>query len=251
MYIQRDYRRGLGGGLETRQIAVAETDLAVSLLPGAWTADLEQRLKKHIALLRQELEEYIAGHPAFLTSHQPLPVDETAPPMAFYMARAGNLAGVGPMAAVAGAFAEAAGLFLQPFSREVVVENGGDIYMAGEQERLTGVFAGNSPFSGKLALRIKPAQMPLGICTSSGTVGPSFSYGRADAVCILAPDTLLADAAATGAANLVQEAEDVEKAVNFAAGIKGITGALAIKGEALAAWGQIELVPLTDKADSV
>jgi hypothetical protein len=65
---------------------------------------------------------------------------------------------------------------------------------AGNEERVVGVFAGDwSPFSHQVGLRITPSMLPLGVCTSSGTIGPSFSYGVADAVVVLAPDVALAE----------------------------------------------------------
>ncbi|MEG1500395.1 MAG: UPF0280 family protein [Clostridiales bacterium] len=244
MYIERSYRRGLSGDLAMRRLAVRQTDLAVCLLPAAWNDDLQAKTLQFIEGLRVGLEEYIKVNPEFAATHQPYFVEPPAPCLAFAMAKAGNLAGIGPMSAVAGAFAEAVGHFLLPYSSEVMVENGGDIFLAGTKDRLVGVFAGKSSFSGRLALKIKASQMPLGICTSSGTVGPSFSYGRADAAIILSPDTLLADAVATATGNLVQTADDVKKAVDFAASIEGITGAVVIKDKAMAAWGDVELIPV-------
>jgi hypothetical protein len=126
----------------------------------------------------------------------------------------------------------------------VIVENGGDIYIRSGRVRKIGIFAGESPFTNRVALEIQPHQTPLGVCTSSGTVGHSLSLGRADAVVILAPSAPLADAVATAAGNLVQDERDLEKAVNFALGIKSVTGALAIKNDQLAAAGKIKLVPM-------
>jgi ApbE superfamily uncharacterized protein (UPF0280 family) len=149
------------------------------------------------------------------------------------------------MAAVAGAFAQAAGEFLAAYSTEVIVENGGDIYMYTTKDRIVGIYAGpHSPYTGVMGIKIAAGQQPLGICTSSGTVGPSFSYGKADAAIILATDALLADAAATALGNRVQTPEDVGPAVEFAATLPGVSGALAICGRALAAWGAVELADL-------
>jgi len=104
-----------------------------------------------------------------------------------------------------------------------------------------GIFAGKSAFSQKLAIRIGPQAEPRGICTSSGSVGPSYSQGRADAAVILATSAILADAVATAAANMIHTHEDLHTAVKFAGEIKGVKGALVILGEKLAAWGEIEL----------
>lgn len=247
MYEERNYRRGFGLDLETHCLAIKETDLAICMPPGIWDEQLKQRVMAVINHMREGLESYILCDPQFLCTHEPYTPLPSAPPLAIAMAAAAAKAGVGPMAAVAGAFSQVVGQLLGPICGEVVVENGGDIYLAGYKERLIGIFAGSSPFSGKLALKISRRQLPLGICTSSGTVGPSFSYGVADAAVILSADTLLADAVATGSANLVQSKADVAKAVEFAMGINGVTGAVVIKDDAIAAAGAVELAPMKSR----
>jgi ApbE superfamily uncharacterized protein (UPF0280 family) len=243
MYEERNYRQSFGLDLEMHCLAVKETDLAICVPSGMWDDHLERRVIAVINHMREGLENYILSDPQFLCTHEPYTPRPFAPPIAMAMAAAAAKAGVGPMAAVAGAFSQVVGQLLEPICGEVVVENGGDIYLAGCKERLIGIFAGSSPFSDKVALKISGRQLPLGICTSSGTVGPSFSYGVADAAVILSADTLLADAVATGSANLVQSKADVAKAVEFAMGIVGITGALVIKDDAIAAAGAVELAP--------
>lgn len=222
-----------------------QTDLAVLLPPAVWRdrPDLEQRLYELLSELRRLFEDYITSDPLFYSSHLPLPVSPSAPPMAAAMAQAAARCGVGPMAAVAGAFAQEAGVYLQQFAAEGLVENGGDIYLWGAKEHKVGIFAGNSPFSGQIALRLAGGK-PLSVCTSSGTVGPSFSYGVADAAVLVAADAYLADAAATATANLVQTAADVKKAADFASKLPGISGALVIKDDKLAVWGDLQIIPI-------
>ena len=134
------------------------------------------------------------------------------------------------MAAVAGAIAEAVGEALLPASPELIIENGGDIFLASSRPRRVGLYAGRSPFSGRLGLRIDPTLTPLGICTSSGTVGHALSFGEADAVVVLSPDAALADAVATAAGNLVKSKDHIPRAIEFAAGIEGIIGILIVCG---------------------
>ena len=157
------------------------------------------------------------------------------------MTTAANLAGVGPMAAVAGAFAEEVGTMLAEQTAEVIVENGGDIYVHVTEPILVGLYAGSSKISGKLALRIKPGQSPLGLCTSSGTVGPSLSFGRADAVVVLSTSTALADAAATALGNLVGSPKDFDRALIAAEQIEGIKGVLLVCDNNIAVRGDLEL----------
>jgi uncharacterized protein len=106
---------------------------------------------------------------------------------------------------------------------------------------VVGVYAGTSSLSGKLALQIDPGQTPLGICTSSGTVGPSVSFGCADAAIALAPSAALADAAATALGNRVRGEEDLQQAIDFARQVEGLTGTLLIIGDKIAAWGDLNL----------
>jgi ApbE superfamily uncharacterized protein (UPF0280 family) len=148
------------------------------------------------------------------------------------------------MAAVAGAIAGAVGRELRLHSREVLVENGGDLFLDLAQDAVVGIFAGGSPFTGQIALRVRAQNSPLGICTSSGTVGPSLSYGRADAATAMAPDPALADAVATALGNRIHGPEDLQAAVEWARSVPGVRGALAILGDRLAAAGEVELVEL-------
>ena len=131
------------------------------------------------------------------------------------------------------------------YTSEIIVENGGDIFIASTQERIIGVYAGKeNPFTGKIAVRLAAELFPCGVCTSSGTVGSSFSYGVADAAMIVAPDTALADAVATAAANLVKDGDCVAAACNYAMSIPTVQAALIVCGDQLAAAGQLELVQI-------
>jgi ApbE superfamily uncharacterized protein (UPF0280 family) len=107
-----------------------------------------------------------------------------------------------------------------------------------------GIFAGSSVLSEKLALRIRPEQTPLGVCTSSGTVGPSLSFGRADAVTVVSPSGAVADAAATRIGNQVKRRGDINRALAVAPEIEGVLGAVIIMGDRVGAWGEVELVPV-------
>jgi ApbE superfamily uncharacterized protein (UPF0280 family) len=157
------------------------------------------------------------------------------------MINAGNAAGVGPMASVAGAIAEAVGRELLTYSPEIIVENGGDIFLKILKNRVVGIFAGNSPLSGKLGIEISAADTPLGICTSSGTVGHSLSYGKSDAVVVLSTSTALADAAATAIGNRVKETVDIDEAIEFGKTITGLKGLVIIKDDKTGVWGDVKL----------
>lgn len=244
-YIERSYRSlHHQGDLVHFQVSILETDLDIGVKRERFSPELIACAEEIIKTQRLLLEQYIERDPLFRTTLKPYLVQSDAPALAVEMAQAAQQAGVGPMAAVAGAFAQMVGKALARRSRDVIVENGGDIFLRTARPRKVGIFAGTSPFTNKIALEIQPQQTPLGICTSSGTVGHSLSFGKADAVIILAPATPLADAVATATGNLVQTAEDLQKAVDFAAAIPGVIGAVAIKEDKLAAWGQVKLVPM-------
>ncbi len=166
------------------------------------------------------------------------------PPIVREMIRTSRLAQVGPMAAVAGAIAQYVSKDLLALSKEVIVENGGDIFLSVRKERVIGIYAGSSPLSLKIGIRIDPADSPIGVCTSSGTVGHSLSFGRADAVCILSASAALADAAATAVGNLVHEKKDIETGLEKGKEIPGVLGTLIIVGDRTGAWGNIRLTQL-------
>jgi len=157
------------------------------------------------------------------------------------MAEAGFKASVGPMASVAGAIAYFVGEELSRFSPEIIIENGGDIYLKSRQNRIIGIYAGKSPLSGKLGLEIKGREAPIGISTSSGTVGHSLSFGKADAVVVLAENAILSDAIATGIGNLILQEADIASGIERAQKIPGIKGIVIIKGEIMGTWGDIKL----------
>lgn len=244
-YLKRTYRSLFRqDDLVHFQVVMRQTDLDIGVRRERFSPELASWVEKLVRELREPFERYTREHPAFLRSLVPCEPIPGAPSIAVDMAQAAYLAGVGPMAAVAGAFAQYVGRALARRSKDVIVENGGDIYLRSTRRRRIGIFAGNSPLSNRIALEIKPEETPLGICTSSGTVGPSLSLGRADAAVILSPSAILADAVATAAGNMVQDSGDVRQAAEFAAAIEGVTGAVIIKDDRLAACGKLKLVPL-------
>ncbi|WP_027363251.1 UPF0280 family protein [Desulfotruncus alcoholivorax] len=244
-YVNRTYRLLHNQkDLSFFRVVVKETDLDIGV-PGRFvTPALIEGVRKEVLTIRSQIEGYISENELFLTTLEPFLVSKEAPELVRIMAEAGNAAGIGPMSAVAGAIAHHIGSYLARRSSEVIVENGGDIYLRSGRLRKVGIFAGPSPFTNKLAIEIEPHQTPLGICTSSGTVGHSLSFGCADAVVILAPSTALADAVATATGNIVQSEADLQAAVDFAMGIKSVTGAMVIKNDKLAAAGNIRLAPV-------
>jgi ApbE superfamily uncharacterized protein (UPF0280 family) len=240
MYQPRTYRCWIkDDDLVSFNVTVKETDLYIRA-----ASNLEAEALKAVIKHRAPLEEYIKSHPLFLHSLEPCSVEEDAPAVVRAMAQAAEMVGVGPMAAVSGAIAEAVGKDLLVRTPEVVVENGGDIFMKISRTRLIGVYAGGSSFTGKIAFEIGPEETPLGVCTSSGTVGHSLSFGVADAVIVLSHSTALADAAATAIANRVKAAGDIDMVIEQAQAIDGLAGVIVIKDEKIGMWGSIKFVSL-------
>jgi hypothetical protein len=163
------------------------------------------------------------------------------------MIDAGENAGVGPMAAVAGAAAERVGNDLLLHSKEVIIENGGDVFIKTRHPVTVGIFAGKSPLSLKIGLKVHSENHSIAVCTSSGTVGHSLSFGRADAVSVVSASCPLADAAATAIGNRVRSRSDIARGIEFGKKIRGVEGVLIIIGDRIGVWGELELVPLKGK----
>jgi ApbE superfamily uncharacterized protein (UPF0280 family) len=245
MYEERTYRNLVKtDDLVTFEVTVKETDLLVRA-----ESDLLKETRESVLKYRHQLETYITMRPQFQRNLSPLSEDPYAPEIVREMIRVSQLARVGPMAAVAGAIAEWVSKDLLKLSREVIIENGGDIYLTTSQERTIGIYAGSSPLSLKIGIVIRPEETPLGVCTSSGIVGPSLSFGKADAVCILSKSAALADAAATAVGNILQEKKDVERGLERGREIEGVLGTLIIMGEKMGVWGNIRLIQL--QGDSI
>ena len=239
-YKERTYRKRVTAkGLESFHVAVKETDLWVSS-----GRTLVAETRDLVFNFRHQIESYIQVHPDFLTALQPYPADPLAPPLVRTMIESTRVVGVGPMASVAGAIAESVGLGLLTLTDQVIVENGGDVFLKVNRPVTISVFAGNSPLSEKIGLLVSTKKMPLGVCTSSGTVGHSLSMGVADVACVIASTAALADGAATALGNRIHEKRDLNRIAPWAGSIKGILGCLVILGDSMAAWGDVELVKL-------
>jgi ApbE superfamily uncharacterized protein (UPF0280 family) len=238
-YEPRTYRRAVSAaGLARFEVVVAETDLHILA-----ERDLTDLATGLVGVVRRDLESYISAHPRFVESFVPVPVECDAPPIVQEMAHAAQAAGVGPMAAVAGAVAEYVARGLSAHSGEVIVENGGDTYLVGHKDRIVGLWVGEGISAG-VGLAIAGSMLPLAVATSSGTIGPSISLGSADAMTVLARSGALADAVASAAGNRVHDADDVEKALEVARGVDGVLGAVVSVAGAVGAWGSVRLVPI-------
>ncbi len=228
-------------GLVRFNVRHLETDLHIQA-----QRNLTHEVSRWIIEARIAIEGYARRHPGFLESLEPLEDDPLAPPVVREMLLASSRCGVGPMASVAGAIANQVGrrILERIPGSEVFVENGGDLFVQADSPFKVAIFAGTSPFSGRIGISLPGKVGQFGICTSSGTVGHSRSFGRADAVTVVSHSASLSDAAATAVGNLVSTARDIARGLEAMQGIEGVLGGLIIKGSRIGAWGNIELVSL-------
>ena len=189
-----------------------------------------EAVKQEIIRRRQILEDYIARQPEFKTSFKPVELLPDAPEIAQKMAAAAGKLGVGPMAAVAGVMAQyAAEAGMIAGDEDVIVDNGGDIYLRIAQPIVVGLYAGSGMRAGRLGFSIQPEQTPVAICSSSSRMGHSTSLGQCDLATVVSKDAALADAAATQAANRIQAISDIDATLNDISTVKGIDGVLIVK----------------------
>lgn len=238
MYEERFYRAVPKlNDLVCYEVKFKETDL--------WCCtktDLRKIIEDRIFSYRHQLEGYIEHRPLFKESLGPLEDDPLAPPIARKMLSVSSQVGVGPMATVAGAIAEFVGQDISSVTDDYIIENGGDISLRTAKDRLILVYAKESPFSGKIGIQIKGRERAYGVCTSSGTVGHSLSFGKADAVCIVADSATLADGLATAIGNSVKSKHDIARAIETGKTFPNIIGILIIVGDNMGIWGDIEVV---------
>lgn len=220
------------------QISIDETDLHIQVSEKG----LEKKAEKKVIQTRDIIKAYIKTHPEFQTTLLPFPEDLKAHIVIQNMIKAAKKADTGPMAAVAGALSQETGNYLLNFCDEVIIENGGDIFFKTHNEFISAIYSGeNSPFSNKIGIKLFYTT-PASICTSSGTLGHSLSFGKADAVTVVSQDAYIADAYATALCNMVKTDEDIKKTVELGISKKEIDAIVIIKGNSTGAAGNIELV---------
>ncbi|MGE4263015.1 MAG: UPF0280 family protein [Desulfovibrio sp.] len=240
----RSYRESVRpqAGETCFQVVLEQTDLFVTA-----QCDLRDPMLDLVRGLRGELKNYILMAPGFRESLVPVEVPDSAPAIAREMARAASLVNVGPMAAVAGTFAQFVADRFAPVSPNLIVENGGDIYLHSTRERVVALLG--DPVSGaRLGLKLSRRDFPLSLCASSASIGHSLSLGKGELVVVRAKSGAFADAAATALANLVDTADDLDLVLARAKKMAplGLEGVFVQAGGALGVWGKMELVALEE-----
>ncbi len=228
---------------ESFRVCHFETDLWIAVSKEGYLPAAENYALKRIRYYRSVVESHFSLVPDFFSSYSPLEVPDNIHPLISDMYTASAKAGTGPMSAVAGAIAEytCRDLLSEFGCAEVVVENGGDIFLKTDKPVIISVHAGSSPLSGKTGLKILPEQTPLAVCCSSGTKGHSISFGNADACVIACSSGALADAYATACCNMVRSAEMIGKVTEHALKIADIVAVVIIKDDVIGMGGKIEM----------
>jgi ApbE superfamily uncharacterized protein (UPF0280 family) len=221
------------------EVRIEETDLLIIA-----KRNLKEEIYNEVKKQREILKEYIKKNPEFYYSFKPV-IAKSNDEIIKLMSESSFLTKTGPMASVAGAIAEITGKKFLNFSDEIIIENGGDIFAKMGRDFIVGIYAGSSPFSMKIGIKLKKREIPYGIATSSGTIGHSFSFGDADAVCVVSPSATLSDGSATYFGNLIKGKIDKEMIIKELNDFPFIEGIVIIRRKEIFLWGNIEIVSLT------
>jgi ApbE superfamily uncharacterized protein (UPF0280 family) len=220
-----------------------ETDLWIAVDAGLYSPRTEKFSRERVVVYREILDSHISDNPDFVNSLVPLAVTADVHPLVSDMYRAARISGTGPMSAVAGAIAEyiCSDLLAEFGFREVIVENGGDIFMKVASPSTISVYAGSSPLSDRIGVVVKPSDTPLSVCCSSGTVGHSLSFGTADACMIACHSGAQADAYATACCNEVKDASMLDKITSDYLRKPGILSVVIIRDDKVSVGGILEV----------
>ncbi len=224
-------------------VSYKKSDLWIGVDCDSFRNDMEQYCVPQLKELWNAMETYLSTDAAYARSLVPYHPTASAPDIFKRMSAVADITGIGPMSAVAGACSEYVATKLKERygCREIIVENGGDIYAEFAHDTDVAVFAGSSPLSERVGFSIPATLSPIGICTSSGTIGPSLSFGKADAMMIVCRDVLLADSYATAFANKIKIAEDIEPVMHEIEQLPAIIGAIAIKDDKMGIIGKLQM----------
>ena len=194
--------------IERRRFIIGETCMDV-------TADSQYMHvpEKAIAEARREIEYKISCDPFFGVTYFPYPPCEGDSHIVRRMCEASVAAEVGPMAAVAGAVAaHVIESLMDEGCTYAVADNGGDIALIADREVAVSLYVGDSEFDG-IFMSVGPTDGIMSICSSSGTIGPSVSFGDSGICTVIARDPVLADACATLLGNGVKHSADIAEQV--------------------------------------
>jgi ApbE superfamily uncharacterized protein (UPF0280 family) len=238
LYEERYYRQYIAPEeVKNFNITIYESDLQIYT-----DCDLKLEIENELKMIRWTLETYIHQNPEFAKSLKPVKIKSHDPEIIKHMKEASKKLGVGPMATVAGAVAHYIGEKYYRTTKELIIENGGDLYVYSTQNKRILLHGGVDSKVKNLSIEIPKDQLPIGICTSSGKLGHSLSFGHCDAITVISKDTLVADAAATAFGNLLKNKGHIKNVLNYSRTFKDISGVIAIVDDEMGAWGDFEFV---------
>jgi len=246
----RTYRNSLSRErFQSFAIQQETADLWIGVDPNSFQDDMADVAVAALRSALDELNAYGTANPLFKKSLKPCSVQDDAPAMIRHLAAAGEKAGVGPMAAVGGLLSETIGrALLENFSiGELVVENGGNLFVKLQDPLVLSIFAGESPLSGMAGMEVLPEQTPLGVCTFTQADKSPMDYGKADAVMIACGDAVLADALTSGFGNRIKKPADVENVLNRTENVPEILAAVLVCDDQIGIRGEFELKLLTSE----
>ncbi len=235
------------------QVVLEQSDLHIVTRPPPIGPDMPSVALRALTEARQQVHLAIALQPEFAASFSPLPMPPGASLLVRRMVLAAARCGVGPMAAVAGAVAQAVAEALAAHSSEVLVENGGDLHLISSTQRTIGLLA-DPDQDAALGLILPAEAFPVSLCSSSASIGHSISLGQGELVVVRSPDACFADAAATALCNLLHTADDLELVLARARAWSRpdpdypeefrLQGVFAQCQGSIALWGELELTAL-------
>jgi len=188
-----------------------------------------------------QIENYIKKNPKFLSSLSPLEIIDPAPPIVKDMFEASKLAGIGPFSSVAGAVALYTGKSLLKFCNQIMVENGGDIFLKINKDKKIGLYLGENFHPQIITIKIKKRDYPFGICSSSSTIGPSLNFGRADLLSVIGKDAIISDVFATAYSNKIRKEKDINEVINEARSNSFIEAIIISFENKIFFWGNVEI----------
>jgi ApbE superfamily uncharacterized protein (UPF0280 family) len=245
MYQERFYRDNVFSKFKL-EISYKESDLLISTDKKIDDKLARDLLKKYYDVVA----EYVEKNPSFLSALSPIDNDSRAPSIIKDMIQCAKITGIGPFASVAGAISFYVGQQLRHFADEVIIENGGDIFLKINEDKRIGVYLGEqfSTHSSSLGekvdrvfLKIKKRDYSFGIASSSSFIGHSLNFGKADLVTVIAKNAVFADSFATALSNRVKKEQNVEEVLTIAQNSPFIEGILIAFQGKVYLWGDLEI----------
>ena len=237
MYQERFYRDSILSKFRL-DISFKESDLLICT-----DKEVDKEIATNIAIkYYKQIEEYGEKNPQFISSLSPIAQDEGSSLIVQEMITSSHLTGLGPFSCVAGAIAKYVGQELLTYVSEVVIENGGDLFLKINQDKTIGIYLGENFKIESINLKVKANPRAFGIASSSATIGHSLNFGQADLVTVMAQDAIIADGFATALSNRIKKKEDVNKILEEVKNISQISGLVIAFDNNIFLWGDLELL---------